>query len=147
MHPAGLITLLFTIFMSYTSDAFGVTGTYHPTTDEGDEATAIVSSFQPFVTMEDYVQACGDYQQINQNLARQRLSKLWQRCYSYTAATLATLYDLERTAPIKQLCVPSNVSPEYAMDQSIKYARKEPETLEDNPARIILEALAVRYPC
>lgn len=146
MRPYCLMTLLLTASIALMPTAYALTGvTYHSTPDEGSHE--IISSFRPFVTMENYVEACGDYQQINQNIARQRMSKNWQRCYSYTAATLATLYDLERTAPIRQFCVPKNISPEYAMDQAIKYVRKVPDALDENPARIILEALAVRYRC
>ncbi|CAM3602126.1 Rap1a/Tai family immunity protein [Parendozoicomonas haliclonae] len=105
------------------------------------------SHFRPMVTMKDYIKACGNYQKINQDLSQQRIARGWQRCYTYTAATLATLHDLERTAAFKQFCLPNNVSPEYAMDVAIKYASKVPETQSENPAKIILEALAVRYPC
>ncbi len=117
---------------------------YQPIPHDAPKATL---GFQPLVTTEDYIVTCGDYQNINLDLARQRLSKNWQRCYSYTAATLSTLHDMESTTPIKQFCVPPNVSPEYAMDLAIKYSVKLPKTKKENPARIILEALAVRYPC
>ncbi len=149
-----LITLSLFTYFSFSGQAVGfddlsIYSSSHPvyTSPPVDTNTANVSSFNPMVTMKDYIEACGDYQQINQNITRQRLSKHWQRCYAYTSATLATLYDLEKTAPITQFCVPGNISPEYTMDQAIKYARKKPEVMAENPARIILEALAVRYPC
>ncbi len=149
-----LITLSLFTYFPCSQEAIGfddlsIYSSSHPvyTSPPADSNAATVANFQPMVTMEDYIEACGDYQKINQNITRQRLSKLWQRCYAYTAGTLATLYDLERTAPITQFCVPANISPEYTMDQAIKYAKKRPDTLDENPARIILEALAVRYPC
>ena len=103
--------------------------------------------FDPIVSTRDYISSCGDYQRINQSESLQRLSKNWQRCFAYTSATIAALRDIERTAVVKQFCVPQNISTEYTIDVTVKYARKIPETLEENPAKIMLEALAVRYPC
>ena len=104
-------------------------------------------NFEPIIDTSDYLTTCGDYQRISNSPALQRISRNWQRCYAYTSATLATMKDIERTAIVKQFCVPNNISPEYTMDLTIKYAKKIPETQKENPAKIMLEALALRYPC
>ncbi|WP_281646707.1 Rap1a/Tai family immunity protein [Parendozoicomonas sp. Alg238-R29] len=104
-------------------------------------------NFNPLVDTSDYIVACGDYQRINQSDMLQRLSKNWQRCYAYTSATISAMRDMERTTPLKQFCIPKNVSTEYAIEVTVKYANKVPETKEEVPAKIVLEALAVRYPC
>ena len=126
-----------------TLNAFAIT----PHNDTPYGQTTPYQSFSPIVTTRDYVQICGDYQTINQNTMMQRTSKHWQRCYAYTSATMSTMRDMERTSPLKQFCVPKNVSTEYAIELTVKYTKKLPETLNENPAKIVLEALAVRYPC
>ena len=108
---------------------------------------SVVQTFKPIVNVKDYIKACGDYPRINQSETLQRLSRNWQRCYAYTSATIATMRDMEGATPFKQFCVPHNVSTEYAIDLTVKYANKLPETKSENPAKIMLEALAVRYPC
>ncbi|MTI12360.1 hypothetical protein E1189_04845 [Sansalvadorimonas verongulae] len=109
--------------------------------------TAPFTPFNPLVSAKDYMNVCGDYQAINQSAMMQGSSKNWQRCYAYTSATMSAMRDIERTTPIKQFCVPENVSTEYAIELSVKYTKKIPDTWNENPAKIILEALAVRYPC
>ena len=128
--------------------AHAVSPQYYNTEDPyGGTQPAPYTAFNPMVDTQDYVQVCDGYQVINQNTVMQGSSKNWQRCYAYTSAALATMRDMERTSPIKQFCVPENVSTEYAIELTMKYNRKLPETRNENPAKIILEALAVRYPC
>nr|WP_283777805.1 Rap1a/Tai family immunity protein [Sansalvadorimonas sp. 2012CJ34-2] len=109
--------------------------------------TGAVQNFAPIIDVNDFVSVCGDYQKISNSPALQRISKNWQRCYAYTSATISAMKDIERTAIVKQFCVPDNISPEYTMDLTIKYSRKVPEAKDENPAKVMLEALAVRYPC
>ena len=113
----------------------------------GTTDTAASQNFSPIIDTSDYVTVCGDYQRISNSPALQRISKNWQRCYAYTSATIAAMKDIERTAIVKQFCVPDNISPEYTMDLTIKYTRKVPAVRAENPAKVMLEALAVRYPC
>ncbi len=107
----------------------------------------MTQNFRPIIDTSDFIKTCGNYQKIHQSNSLQRVSRHWQRCYAYTSATLSAMRDIERTAPIKQFCVPGNVSAEYTIDLTVKYANKVPAAREENPAKVMLEALAVRYPC